>query len=169
MGSRWSEVNWISDLWGKRGGSDTADIILLAIRQVMLQTLKSLKRSWYSQALWNVPEGFCPPHSPAWCVQGCSVDPPCGPSQDGEEPGSTLPTLKKADTLGRGEGSLHCLPVLEASLDATSPSASKLPLPTLAVLTDVVEVAPRSQQDVVTCKNVYICLQQLRTIQSSLV
>lgn len=79
--------------------------------------------------------------------------PPCGPSQDGEEPGSTLPTLEKADTLGRGEGSLHYLPVLEASLGTTPPSASKLPFPTLPVLTDVVEVAPCSQQDVVACKN----------------
>lgn len=65
MGSRWFEMNWISGLWDRRRGSDTADIILLAIRQVMLRTLESPKRKCYSHSLQECSCRFLPTPLPS--------------------------------------------------------------------------------------------------------
>lgn len=126
MGSRWFEVNWISALWDRRRGSDTADIILLAIREVMPWTLMSLKRSCYSQTLWEHSWRFLlTPLPSVVCARAL-----CGPTilpQPGWRRSRFNSPSRKSRYLGQGrrETVLHCLTVLEASLGTTSPSASK--------------------------------------------
>lgn len=152
MGSRWFEMNWISGLWDRRRGSDTADIILLAIRQVMLRTLESPKRNCYSHSLQECSCRFLPTPLPSMvCARAL-----CGPTM-WPQPGwrrtrfnSAYPGKSRYPGQGRRESVLHCLPALEAFLGTTSPPASKETI--LAVPTDV-KVAPCGQQDMVACKN----------------
>lgn len=127
MGSRWFEVNWISALWDRRQGSDTVDIILLAIRQVMLWTLESLKRNCYSQTLQELSWRFLPTPLPSMVCAKVLCGPTMWPQLGWRRTRfySAYPGKSRYLGQGRREPVLHCLPVLEASLGTASPSASE--------------------------------------------
>lgn len=111
-----------------------------------------------------MPAGFYPPCSPPGSVPGRSVDPLCDPSQDGEGPGSALPTGSypgKGRFLGQGKKGTHS-PLLAYSWSFSRRYFSfsiQGDGTTLVLLMDVVGVAPRGLQDMVASRRALQCLQ----------
>lgn len=154
MGSRWFEVNWISALWDRRQGSDTADIILLAIREVMLRTLKSLKRSSYSQTLGTFLKVSAHLTPQLGVCKGTLWTHHVAPARmEKNQVQFCLPWKTQISWAGeKGDNSLLLACSWSFSRHYFSISFQGHGT-TLAVFTDVVKVAPCGQQDVLPCKN----------------
>lgn len=93
----------------------------------MLRTLESLKRSCSSQTLQEHSWRFLPTPLPSMVCARVLCAPTMWPQPGwrGARLNCAYPGKSRYPGQGRREPILHCLPVLEASLGTTSPSASK--------------------------------------------